>query len=85
VHAVEVLQAVAHLSSNALRERIYKAIVEGNAFLANASSERHSRDPLSWNTTFKADPNRKGVVINGEKFYSTGSLAADYLYVGSEA
>jgi alkylation response protein AidB-like acyl-CoA dehydrogenase len=36
---------------------------------------------MAWTTTFTTDPAGKGVIINGEKFYSTGSAASDYLYV----
>jgi alkylation response protein AidB-like acyl-CoA dehydrogenase len=81
VHVIEVLQAVAHLAAPALKKRLFTAVVEENAFLANASSERHSRAPMSWNTKITQDPAGKGIFINGEKFYSTGSAASDFLYV----
>ena len=80
-HAVMMAETIHAFAADDLKKRLYGEVVEKNAFMANASSERQSKHVLAWETTFTPAPNRDGILIKGKKFFSTGSLASDYLFV----
>jgi alkylation response protein AidB-like acyl-CoA dehydrogenase len=62
------------------RTWFYREVIERSAFLGNAASERNSRNLFAWETRFVAQ--RDGsYLLNGRKFFATGSKAADYFWV----
>ena len=63
--------------------KIFKAVVENNAFLGQAFAEKQTKTVMAMETTFTPAPSDDGMLINGKKFFTTGSLAADiFLVVG---
>lgn len=62
-------------------EPILRRVIDENLFIGNATSERGSASPMSLETKFTEHPSGEGVVIQGKKFFTTGSLAADLLVV----
>lgn len=61
--------------------RILSRIGAERLLIGNATAERHTRDVMSFNTTFTPTKDGKGVKVNGEKFFCTGSPSADLLYM----
>jgi alkylation response protein AidB-like acyl-CoA dehydrogenase len=59
--------------------RVFREVVARGALVTNASSERHPASAMIFATTFT--PDGAGYRIHGEKFFCTGSLGADLLYV----
>ena len=57
------------------------AIVRDQAFFGNAASEKQSKHVMAFETAFTPTPKNDGVLIRGKKFFTTGSLASDYLLV----
>lgn len=64
--------------SDALRKRFYADVLGGH-IITNALTERGGKTPSEIRTRLSRDGN--GYRLNGVKFYSTGSLIADQLYV----
>jgi alkylation response protein AidB-like acyl-CoA dehydrogenase len=78
VHCVQ-LQFIDDLCTDVQKKRIFGAVMQNKAFLGNAASERYSRHVLAHETTFV--PKDNGMVVNGKKFFCTGSLASDIFAV----
>ena len=57
-------------------------IVANNAYLGQAFAEKHAKNAMTFETTFTAATDREGLRLNGRKFFTTGSLAADIFLVG---
>lgn len=66
--------------NEALRRRYYADVMQGH-IITNAFAERGGKTPGDFST--KLSRNGQGYRLNGVKFYSTGSLIADQLYVMS--
>jgi SfnB family sulfur acquisition oxidoreductase len=68
--------------SEAQRRRYYADVLNGH-IITNALAERGAKTPGDFNTRLTRDPagDGSGYRLNGVKFYSTGSLIADQLYV----
>lgn len=81
VHATIGAGVVVDFASEALRPRIFREVVAKQAFIANASGEKKSRTVYEFEATVTPVPERGGYVINGTKFFCTGSAASDYLIV----
>lgn len=64
--------------SEALRRRCFADVVNG-AIITNAIAERGTKTPGHFETTLRREGG--GYRMNGTKFYSTGSLIADQLFV----
>lgn len=67
------------LNVPALAARVFREVVERDALVTNASSERNPASSMIFATTFT--PEGDGYRIRGEKFFCTGSLGSDLLYV----
>lgn len=80
-HCIIGAQLILDLAPEPLRKRLFKEIIENNAFVANAASEKQSKNVLAWETVFIAAPSEEGVHIRGKKFFCTGSLASDLILV----
>ena len=73
------LRLVELAGSAALKDEIFASVL-GGARIANAQSERGGRTLTDIRTTIRRDGGDEAVV-DGEKFYCTGSLTADWLAV----
>lgn len=80
VHCTIVL-SLEQLATPAQLEWAFDAIVREKAFFGNAASEKQSQHVMAFTTTFTPTPKNDGVLIRGKKFFTTGSLASDYLLV----
>jgi len=65
----------------ATAERILSRIGKEKLLIGNATAERNAKDAMSFQTIFTPTPDGKGVLVNGEKFFCTGSPSADLLYM----
>lgn len=61
--------------------RILSRIGAEKLLIGNATAERHTKDVMSYNTTFTPTKDGAGVSVTGEKFFCTGSPSADLLYM----
>lgn len=61
-----------------LQRRVYRQVLDG-AIITNAVGERGTKTPGDFAATLQRSGD--GYVLNGSKFYCTGSLIADGLYV----
>lgn len=77
IHCVSVL-AIMESGSDAAKRRIAKAVCNG-AFTANAGSELNRDASRQQSTVARSVPG--GVVLNGRKFFTTGSGGAKYITV----
>ncbi len=73
------MQHLRDLNAPQLATKVFRAVVDDQALVTNASSERHMASAMIFATTFTADG--AGYRICGDKFFCTGSLGADLLYV----
>ncbi|KAA8732458.1 SfnB family sulfur acquisition oxidoreductase [Acinetobacter qingfengensis] len=73
-----VLNIIDLVGSEQQKQFIYQQILQGKR-LANGGPERFTKDTKTLTTTLSIDQGR--YVIDGEKFYSTGSSFADWLAV----
>jgi len=80
-HGVFTREILMGTPNPALQREIYKAVVQDHASVSNAAAERGSPTVLKYATRFADDPTRKGVTINGKKFFCTGAVCSDYLFV----
>ncbi|MBF6567718.1 MAG: acyl-CoA dehydrogenase family protein [Candidatus Binataceae bacterium] len=80
VHAIILHHAAFWQHHEDLKRQIFRQVIERNAFIANASSEKNSKNVAAYEVTFQKAPDG-GLLINGKKFFSTGSLAADLFFV----
>lgn len=64
-----------------MRRKILSRIAHEDLLVANASSERKSKDVAAYTTVFMPTADGAGVSISGEKFFCTGSPSADIIYV----
>lgn len=62
-----------------LAAQVFRTVVERGALVTNASSERHAASAMIFATTFT--PDGAGYRLHGDKFFCTGSLGSDLLYV----
>lgn len=69
------------MAAPALRDLVLKKVGQEGSLLANASSEKGGKDIMSYKTTFTPTDDGENVIISGEKFFCTGSMSADLLYV----
>lgn len=67
-------------SDPAERERWFAEVLRGSIF-GNATVERTTRDLFGFETTLT--PDGDGAVLHGTKYYSTGSLYADWVVVSA--
>lgn len=81
VHCILGTVFVRDFASEAQKKQLFRAIIDDNVFLANASAERQAKHLYAFETTFTPSPNNDGVLIQGKKFFSTGSLGGDILLV----
>lgn len=81
VHATIGSGLVMDFANEAQRRTIFHEIVANQAFIANASAERKARTAYEYETTISPAPGRNGYVINGTKFFCTGSEASEFLIV----
>lgn len=63
------------------QKRLWFGRVLDGARLGNAFSEAKSRHVGAFETTVRADGD--GYIVDGEKFYATGALFADYIHIGA--
>ncbi len=73
-----LLNAIETIANEQQKQFIYGEILKGKR-LANGGPERHSKDTTAIAT--RLDKFEDQYVLNGEKFYSTGSYFADYLAI----
>ena len=73
-----LLNAIDQIANEQQKQFIYGEILRGKR-LANGGPERHSKDTTA--ITTRLDNVEDQYVLNGEKFYSTGSYFADYLAI----
>ncbi len=81
VHCVIGAQFVTGFATEAQRKHLFSQIVKNHAFIANAASEKDSKDAYAYETTLTRASDKSGVLINGKKFFCTGSQAADIVLV----
>ena len=73
-----LLNAIDHIANEQQKQFIYGEILKGKR-LANGGPERNTKDTRTIETRLTFE-NEK-YILNGEKFYSTGSYFADYLAI----
>lgn len=81
VHCVIGAQFVEEFGTEHQKREIFRAIVEEHAFIGNASSEKNAKHQYAFETTLTAAADGRGHVLNGRKFFTTGSKAADWFLV----
>ncbi len=80
-HAIITKDIVSRVPKKELRESLYQDILACHTYITAAGSERHSKDVLAYETTLTPVENGKAVLINGRKFFATGAIASDFLWV----
>lgn len=75
---ISLLYVIDLIGTQAQKSFVYHEILQGKR-LANGGPERHTQDTKTLHTTLSIENDR--YFINGEKFYSTGSLFADWLAI----
>jgi alkylation response protein AidB-like acyl-CoA dehydrogenase len=80
VHCTIVLSLM-ELASADQQRWLFRQVVENQVFIGNAASEKQSKHVMVFETTFTPARSNDGVHIRGKKFFTTGSLAADYFLV----
>jgi alkylation response protein AidB-like acyl-CoA dehydrogenase len=80
-HAIITKDIVSRVPKKELRESLYHDILSRHAYITAAGSERHSKDVLAYETTFTPIENGNAVLVNGRKFFATGAIASDFLWV----
>jgi alkylation response protein AidB-like acyl-CoA dehydrogenase len=78
VHIVGVA-LVGEISSRTLMTELYERTARGQLRWTNAYAELNTRNVLEYKV--KLSPSASRYLLNGEKFYSTGSLGGDEIYV----
>lgn len=73
-----LLNAIENIASESQKQFIYAEILKGKR-LANGGPERNSKDTKTIET--RLDQVNGQYILNGEKFYSTGSSFADWLAI----
>lgn len=73
-----LLNAIDHIATETQKQFIYTEILKGKR-LANGGPERTTKDTVT--VTTRLDLIDGQYILNGEKFYSTGSYFADYLAI----
>lgn len=73
-----ILNIVDLVGTEAQKKFIYAQILQGKR-IANGGPERYSKDTKTLSTQLRIDNGR--YVVNGEKYYSTGSAFADWIAV----
>ncbi|MBF6568826.1 MAG: hypothetical protein IVW54_08125 [Candidatus Binataceae bacterium] len=80
-HAIITKDIVSRVPKQELRETLYYEILTHHTYITAAGSEKHSKGVLAYETTFTPIENGKAVLINGKKFFATGAIASDILWV----
>ncbi|MDQ8995779.1 SfnB family sulfur acquisition oxidoreductase [Acinetobacter soli] len=75
---ISLLNLIDLMGNEEQKKRVFGEILVGKR-LANGGPERQSKDSKTVHTTLI--PNGEVWVLNGEKFYSTGSIFADWLAI----
>lgn len=75
---ISLLNLIDLMGNEEQKKRVFGEILEGKR-LANGGPERQSKDSKTVHTTLIQ--NGEVWVLNGEKFYSTGSIFADWLAI----
>lgn len=73
-----LLNAIESIASETQKQFIYSEILKGKR-IANGGPERYSKDTKTIETRLSFENGQ--YLLNGEKFYSTGSYFADYLAI----
>jgi alkylation response protein AidB-like acyl-CoA dehydrogenase len=76
-----LVQSICDLLPERLKRRLLTQVVNGPAFLANATAEKHAKSASALETTFVSVRGKNRILINGTKFFATGAAAADLLLV----
>jgi len=80
-HAIITKDIIARLPKKELRDTLYGEIMNGDTYLTAAGSERNSKHVLAYETTITPVENGRAVLINGRKFFATGAIDSDFLWV----
>jgi alkylation response protein AidB-like acyl-CoA dehydrogenase len=80
-HAIITKDIIARLPKKDLRDALYREIMNGDTYLTAAGSERASKTVLAYETTFTPIDSGRAILINGRKFFATGAIASDFLWV----
>lgn len=75
---IALLNVIEIVGTEAQKKFLYNEILQGKR-LANGGPERHTKNTTSLNTQLTIENGR--YFVDGEKFYSTGSIFADWLAV----
>ena len=75
------LQTLPEVATKAQLQHVFRAVVDHGAYFGQAIAEKNSKDVLTLETTFTPTSGFDGVSINGTKFFTTGSQAADLFWV----
>lgn len=80
-YGVELLNQVE--AAPGVRERFYERLVHDGLFIGNGYSERGTKTIFDFKTRLEPAPDG-GWLLNGTKFYATGSGGCDVLYVSGK-
>ena len=80
-YGVELLNQVE--AEPGVREGLYRRLAQEGLFIGNGYSERGTKTIFDFKTELTPDPNG-GWRLNGTKFYATGSMGGDVLYVSGK-
>jgi alkylation response protein AidB-like acyl-CoA dehydrogenase len=76
-----IAHSLLEMASEEQQQSLFRKVVKDGAFIGNAASEKQSKHVMAYETTLTPAPSKDGVLIRGKKFFTTGSMAADYLLV----
>ncbi|MPZ73650.1 MAG: SfnB family sulfur acquisition oxidoreductase [Nitriliruptorales bacterium] len=77
------VDTIAFAADAAVRETLYRKIVDDRCLLTNSWSESTGKHPLDWSTKLTAADGPDRFRLSGEKYYSTGCQSAQILVVGA--
>lgn len=75
---IALLNMIQIMGTEPQKQFIFNEILQGKR-LANGGPERNTKDSKTLNTTLKIEDDK--YIVNGQKFYSTGSSFADWLAI----
>ena len=80
IHMYGITMVKGVYTSDEIRESYYRRIVDDGMFISNAFSEVGSKTVFEYSVSLEPK-NGETWLLNGSKFYCTGSLAGDLFYV----